>query len=229
MKKHPKETKICRICHAKKPLADFLLSTSGYLKKYGNICHACRLKQQKKTSKVAAEDEDEGGKGGGLKIDYNAKLFETLKQEEKKEEIEEARKEAHEETDEIEALKEQEKQEAAKETKSRTAKSLIERLANLLSRKKTITDSVAIEALYTMYKINSIADGILSAGALKTLGPEWGKKMADFRRFSGINALISLNIGFAEFSGKITEAAGHGNELIQEAKRILDPTMSRGR
>jgi len=227
MKKHHSNTKICKLCHAKKPLADFLLSAAGYLKKYGSICHACRLKQHKKASKVAAEDEDEGGKGGGLKIDYNAKLFETLRQEEKKEAIEEAKKEAHEETDELEALKEQEKQETAKEAKSRTTKSLIERLANLLSRKKSTTDSIVTDALYTLYKTNSIVDGITSAGAIKSLGPEWGKRMADFRRFSGINALVSLNVGFTAFSGKITEAAGQGNELIQEAKRILDPTMSR--
>jgi hypothetical protein len=228
MKKHREETKICKICHARKPLADFLLSAAGYLKKYGNVCHACRFKKHKKAFKVTAEDEDEGGKGGGLKIDYNAKLFEALRQEEKKEAIEEAKKEAHEETDELEALKEQEKQEKSKETKSRTTKSLIDRLANLLSRKKSI-DSVVTNTLYTLYKMNSITDGILSAGTLKALGPEWGKRMVDFRRFTGINALVSLNVTYAGFSGKITEADQQGNELIQEAKKILDPTLSRGR
>lgn len=224
MKKHAEETKFCTICHANKPLADFLLSGSGHLKKYGSVCHACRLKQHKKDSKTVAaaeeEEEEEGGKGGGLIIDYNAKLFETLKQEEKKEEIEEAKKESREETDEFEALKEEKKQETAKETKSRAAKSLIERLAKLLSSKKS-ADTAVYSALYNVYKMNSMVDGITAAGAIKALGPEWGKRMADFRRFSGINALVSLNVVFTEFSGKITESAGEGSELIQAAKNLF--------
>ncbi|MGD9152665.1 MAG: hypothetical protein PVG30_03280 [Gammaproteobacteria bacterium] len=225
MGKNQKGTKVCSICHIRKPISEFLLSTSGYAKKYSNVCHACRLKKRKKA--FFAKDEDEGGKSGGLKIDYNAKLFEFLKQEEEKEKIEEAKKEAHEETDELEALKKEKKQKTSKETKSRTAKSLIERLVSLLSRQKR-TETIIANALYDTYQVNALTDGIDAAGALKSLGPEWGKRMADFRRFSGINALLSLTVTYAAFGGKITEAArqsdksAQSNQLLETAKEIFE-------
>lgn len=225
MGKNRKGTKVCSICHIRKPISEFLLSTAGYAKEYSNVCHSCRLKMHKKA--FGAEDEDEDRKGGGLKIDYNAKLFESLKQEEKKEKIEEAKKEAHEETDEIELLKKEKKQKATKEVKSRTKKSLIERLANLLSKQKP-TETIIANALYDTYQVNSMTDGIDAAGALKSLGPEWGKRMTDFRRFSGINALLSLTVTYAEFGGKITEAArqsdkSQSNQLLDTTKKIFEP------
>lgn len=227
MEKNQQGTRICSICHIRKPISEFLLSTAGYAKEYGDVCHDCLLKKRKRTLFPKDEDEDEGGKSGGLKIDYNTKLFESLKQEEKKEKIEEVKKESHEETDELETLKEEKKQEAAKETRSRTEKSLVERLANSLSKKKP-TETIIANTLYDTYQVNTLTDGIDAAGALKTLGPEWGKKMADFRRFSGINSLLSLTVTYAEFSGKITEAArqpnksAQSNQLLDTAKKIFE-------
>jgi len=229
MEKSKKGTRVCSNCNRRKPLSAFLLSTAGYTKNYSNICKSCRLKLHKKA--ISAEDEDEGGKSGGLKVDYNAKLFEFLKQQEQKEAREEDIKEAHEETEEAHLTEDKEKQTKDKDTKSRTAKTLIEQLANLLSRKKSDTTAIT-NVLYNAYQANKLLDGISTAGTLTASGPEFGKRMAiDLMRFSGfVSSLRSLSFRYFEaFGGKITEADRQADKSIQPkelhevAKEFFEP------
>jgi hypothetical protein len=230
MEKQTKGTKICTTCGVRKPLSAFLSSSVGYTKTYSKICKTCRAKQFAKRFITHAEDDDDdeggGGKSSGLVIDYEAKLAMQQQQEEAKEAKEETKEEAHEEEDEIK-LKKEEKREQDKTKKSRVSKNLIDRLAKMFAKKKSTLPTGAIQTLYDTYKLNHVLDGINAAGALKTMGPEWGKRMADILRFSGAVSMLALSFKYYEsFSGKVTEsvqAEPQNNELLEVTKDIINP------
>lgn len=80
----PREkTKICPLCGVRKPISDFLVNPLDLIKKYDDLCHACRSRGtrpwEKKFSKNPDEgDDDEGGSGGKTRsntINYYAKLL----------------------------------------------------------------------------------------------------------------------------------------------------------
>lgn len=225
MEKHTKGNKICTVCGASKPLSAFLISSIGYAKNYSKICKSCRIKQSTKRFITHAEDDEEGGgKISGLVIDYEAKLAMQQQQEEEKEAKEEAKEEDLELEDESQKLKETEKE---KKEKTRISKNIVDRLAKLLSKKKSKVSPASLQTLREMYEFSSVLDGISTAGALKSLGPEWGKRMADILRFSGTISLISLAYKqYESFSGKISESNSSlpkTNELLQATKDIINP------
>ncbi len=71
MKKQPSnKTKICSVCGIRKPLSSFVIDSTKRLKEYSEICQSCRSKIPKE-----ADDDEGGGKGKKLNIDFFAKKF----------------------------------------------------------------------------------------------------------------------------------------------------------
>jgi hypothetical protein len=86
------KTRICKICGLRKPLADFNVTTIGYITKYDYMCRSCK--------NIIEEDEGGGGKGKKQALDYYAKRFATEQQEKRAESVEQDKLEAREGMDE---------------------------------------------------------------------------------------------------------------------------------
>ncbi len=105
MDKQPQKTKICTSCGIRKPLSNFVKDPSKRHKEYSDICQSCRGTKQK----ASLDDEEDGGKGRQLSIDYFAKRF--------MEELHENWLEKQNEQSESETLSSEEKDEAEKTEK----------------------------------------------------------------------------------------------------------------
>lgn len=113
------KTKVCIVCKIRKPLSNFIVTDISHnVKKYSDICNACRIKASRRWKKNLLLQEDNTEEGGGGKInsetiDSNVKDHIKKKEKKEKDAFEEEKQEAREDFDEEEQAKLAEKELAA--------------------------------------------------------------------------------------------------------------------